>query len=590
MVAEARLNYSTAHCSDHNRWIEARSDRRNFETPDRAKNIDRLMDSPDLNRLVIDLLIVLAAGFVAGTICKRIGLSLIVGYLVIGAIIGEGSLRLVGQSHDELELLAHAGALLLLFSVGLEISVAQFARMSREILTGGAVQMLLVAAPLTAIAAMGGLSWRAAFLVGAAGALSSTILVFKALTEWGESTSVPGRRAIGVLLFQDVALVPLMLLVPLLTGSEESSLLKDAGVLLAQSLFLIVAVVIARWFVGRAMIPLLTRLRSVELIVLFTLCVLGSVCWGCYSMGLPSAMGALAAGLILNGNRISHQIDTLTLPFRETFAVVFFVTLGTLLEPMVFLEEPLLLTAGIVGIWALKSLAATIALRLTGLSWQASAGMGIGLAQLGEFSFLLLAEGVHHEIVDARVYNLMLFIAMGTLIATPQLIKIGLRWSLAARDSDPIEQMAAWPQGEAIQHALVIGLGPVGRQITSRLELLGVDVCLIDLSPINLHDYAMQGFHTVAGDAQEPDVLQRAEVSQCRLAVVCVPDDEAANRIVATLRELNPRLAILVRCRYLSSIMTAKKRGADAVVSEEGESTGALLRLCVEVVESSKLQ
>ena len=541
------------------------------------------MDAISLNRLVVDLLIVLAAGLAAGTLCKRWGISLLVGYLLIGAVIGEGGLQWVTQANHELEHLAHAGALLLLFSVGLELSLDQFRRLGREIVTGGAAQMLLVGIPFTLVAALTGLSWQASFLLGAAASLSSTILVFKALTEWGESTSVPGRRAIGILLFQDVALVPLMLVVPLLIGSDTEPLSGKVLVLLGQSLVMIAGVVIARLMVAR-LIPFLTDLRSVELIVLFALCVLGGTCWVSDWLGLPVAMGALAAGLVLNGNRISPQVDTLTLPFRESFAAVFFVTLGSLLQPSAILDEPLLLTFGLVGVVALKSMAATLALRLTGLSWIAAAGMGIGLAQMGEFSLLLLSEAANEGVIEPRTYNQMLFIAIGTLIITPQLVKLGLRWSLEPQEAVHQKRPAPQSQLEKIQHAAVIGMGPIGRQITSRLELMGVDVCLIDLSPINLHGYAQQGFHTVSGDAQEPEILRRANVEECRLAVVCVPEDRTAQRIVGALQEVNANLVIFVRCRYLSSISGIAKAGATAVVSEEGESTGALLRLCQEAV------
>lgn len=542
------------------------------------------MDELDLHRLLVDLLVVLAAGFAAGAVCRRLGVSLLVGYLVVGGIIGNGGLDWVTQSNHELDLLAHAGALLLLFSVGLELSLEQLGRGWKEILCGGAAQMLIVGVPMGALAAACGLDWRASALIGAAGALSSTILVFKALTEWGESNSVPGRRAIGILLFQDIALVPLMLVVPLLTGTGETPLLDELGQLVIKSLLLILGIVVARWAVAKCAVPLLVELRSVELMVLFTVSVLVSICWITHLLSLPSAMGALAAGLVLNGNRISMQIDTLSLPFRETFAAIFFVTLGTLLKPAAFLEEPLLLLGGLLAVLAMKSLAATIALRFTGLSWIAAAGMGIGLAQMGEFSLLLLIEGVNQGVIEESTYNQLLFIAIGTLILTPQLIKLGLRWSLEPHEEDFTDTGVAVQTDKDMQHAVVIGMGPIGRQITSRLELMGVDVCLIDQSPINLHGYAQQGFHTVAGDARELEVLRRAEISNCRLAIVCVPDDDAARQIVASLRDLNSQLVIFVRCRYLANISPLRKSGADEVVSEEGESTSALLKLCQRAV------
>lgn len=536
---------------------------------------------------VVDLLIVLAAGLLSGLVCKRIGVSLLVGYLIVGAIIGNGALSLVTQEDHELEYLARAGALLLLFSVGIEFSLEELVRLSRYFLIGGAVQILLVAVPLTAACLAFGMSWNAAILAGFAGALSSTVLVFKALSEWGQTAAPHGRRAIGILLFQDVALVPLMLLIPLLTKTGDPPSLTTFAVLSGKSLIFVVAVLLARQAIARWFVPMIARLRSVELVVLFALSVLGGACWGAFWLGLPPAIGALAAGMMLSGNRLSKQVDSIVLPFRETFAAVFFVTLGTLLDPLPFFQEPLLLTAGLVGVLVLKTAAATLALKLIGLCWPAAFGMGLGLAQLGEFSFLVLAEGVANGVISSGDYNRMLVIALGTLILTPQLLKLGLRWTRETLDEQVGEAKHAPEEGGSIQHALVIGIGPIGRQIASRLEIMGLDVCVVDLSPVNLYAFAQQGFQTVAGDARDPAVLRRALADRCRLVVVSVPDDDVANQSVRALRELNPRAAILVRCRYQSNINRAKKSGASVVVSEEQEASGALLRMCEQVVRRS---
>ena len=212
--------------------------------------------------------------------------------------------------------------------------------------------------------------------------------------------------------------------------------------------------------------------------------------------------------------------------------------------------------------------------------------MGLGLAQLGEFSFLLLAVGVEQGVISGADYNRMLFVAMGTLILTPQLLKMGLRWTGGVAHEHDENDHAGLGDQDA-RHAIVVGMGPIGRQVASRLEIMGVAVCLVDQSPINLYAFAQQGFHTVTGDASDPQVLQRAQAATCDLAVVCVPDDEATNRIVRTLRSLNPAAAVVVRVRYLGNIDRARKAGADAVISEEAEASGALLSWCERFVRPS---
>lgn len=538
--------------------------------------------------LFADLLVVILAGTLSGIACKRWGVSLLVGYLIVGAVIGRGGLGLVDGSSHELEVLAEAGALLLLFAVGIEFSFSELAKLGRFFAIGGAVQMLLVAAPLGLAAKLAGLSTSGAVLAGAAGGLSSTILVFRALAEQGRTESPAGRSAIAILLFQDVALVPLLLLVPLLTGRGEPPTLGGYLALGGKSVAFLAGVLALHLALDRFILATVARLRSVELLVLLTVTLLGLLGWTAYRLDLPPAIGAFAAGIALSGNRLTKQIDTVILPFRETFAAIFFVTLGMLLRPGAFLSEPLLLSAGLVGVLALKSLAAAVAMRACGLTWRAALGMGLGLSQLGEFSFLLVSRGVQAGLIDAENYNRMLFIALASLVLTPWLLRRGLVW--AGEPSVTLTERSAPRPGEPAEvRVVVIGIGPIGGQIAATFETSGIDVAMIDLSPINLHPYAQQGFATYAGDATDLDVLERAEIHDRRLAVVCVPKDDAALEIVRALRAANPRLAIIVRCRYQLSAVKLRQAGALQVVSEEQEAAGPLLRRCKEWLDGAVL-
>ena len=532
-----------------------------------------------IDAIVYDLFVILVAGWIAGVVAKRLGFSMLVGYLLAGALIGHSAFGLVAENVAEIEHLAHVGALLLLFAIGIEFSLEDLLRLSRYFVVGGSLQMVLVAVPTAMAFVLLDLPWPAAVLLASAVALSSTVVVYRALTEWGESASPAGRRAIGVLLFQDVALVPLMLLVPLLKADGGDGLASTLLYLAIKSMVFIAAVLALRRVFARWFVPLLIRLRSIELIVLFALAVLVGFCLGAHAAGLPAAMGAFAAGLVLSGNRLTHQIDALILPYRESFGAVFFVSLGMLLDPSILLVSAPLLIAGLAAVLAIKAGAATIALRVTGLPWRASAGMGLGLAQLGELSFMLLSEGLHENIITQQDYDRMLFIAMGSLILTPQLLQLGLRW-IRRSPSDDQE-----PTGQhkgllaAPREAIVIGLGPIGRRAASQLEIMGIDVCLIDSSPVNLYAYAQQGFRTVSGNAVEREVLDRADAAHCRLAVVCVPDDRAATQIVKAMHAMNPKCTIIVRCRYQAHSSALKKAGAQSVISEESETSLALLRL-----------
>ena len=538
--------------------------------------------------LVTDLLIVLAAGFVSGMVCRQMGVSMLVGYLLAGAAIGNGALGIVtGESH-ELEQLAHVGALLLLFSIGVEFSLDALLRLSRYFLLGGTLQLLLVLGPTMAACAMFGVRWETAVLVGAATAFSSTVLVFKALAEWGQTATPLGRRAIAILLFQDAALIPLILLIPYLTGEGPRPAAGDYAILAFKSLFFVTGILAVRGFIAGVLVPLLAALRSAELVVLFTLTVLGGACLGAYVLQLPSALGAFAAGLMLGDNRLSRQVDALILPYRETFAAVFFVTLGTLLRPWLLWEAPWSLSAALATVLLLKTAAAALALRAVGLGWKVAVGMGLGLSQLGEFSFVLLSEGWHHRIVSDAVYGRMMFVALGSLIATPSLLRVGLQLAGVGEGIAEEEDRERRAPAERGERGVVIGAGPIGRQVASLLETLGVDVCVVDLSPINLQPFAQQGLHAVAGDAREDEVLRRAGVDHCRLAVISVPDDRVANQVTAAVRGMNPTVSIVVRCRYQANMGSLRRAGADAVVSEEAQAAGPLLEWCRRITQGSR--
>ncbi|MDA8697315.1 cation:proton antiporter [Rhodopirellula sp.] len=545
------------------------------------------MDNFLIDSVATDFLAVLIGGLVAGIICKRTGVSMLVGYLLIGAFIGQGCLGLVSQDDHELELMASAGALLLLFAVGLEFSIEQLVRLRKFIFLGGAFQMTLVIVPVYFVARLAGFSWAASCLLGASASLSSTILVFKALNEWGQAATPHGRRAIAMLLFQDVALVPVMLLVPALSPNGDVGLATKLVYLALTASLVVIAVYWIRRWIARFIVPSLIELRSTELVVLFAVIVLSGACWISDLLEMPAAVGALASGLMLSGNRLTHQIDTLILPFRETFAAIFFVTLGSLLSPQIFFEQPILMLGILGGIVLIKASAATVSLKITGLPWRQSFGSGLGLSQLGEFSFLLVGAGVAEGIFNQEDYQRTLFVAIGTLVLTPQLIKVGLKLGRLGNEVDDVDDRGKTAFAGATR-AIVVGIGVIGGRTAARLETLGVQVCLVDHSPLNLYPFAQQGFQTVTGDALDDRVLKRLELVDSQMAVVSVPDDLNAIQIVAKLRERNPDFFILVRCRYFLNIGPLEKAGASRVVSEEKETSSVITQICEKLLWESR--
>ncbi len=523
-----------------------------------------------------DVLLILAAGLVAALACRRIGISPLLGYLLAGAVLGPGVLGWVSDKNHEIEHIAEAGVFLLLFSIGLEFSLDELAALGRSLLVGGSVQMALVAVPAGVVLWLVGHPTPAVILMSSALAFSSTVLVFKGLAETGHSTTKAGRRAIGILLFQDAALVPLLLLVPLLTQNGKIASWWDYVLLTMNSALFIGSIVVVRLVLRRWIVPALAGFRSPELVVLFTLVLLGGVTLAAYRIGLPPALGAFAAGLILSGYRWTAQMDALVLPFRESFAAIFFVSLGLLFEADAIGSHPVEMVAAFLLLLVGKIVAALVALKLTGLSWRSSFGLSLGLAHVGEFAFVLLLLGLDEGLVERGTYQKFVALAFGTLLLTPLLLKWGLRYvGDTQRDTQPTTYFGA----QAVRSALVVGVGPGGRQGAAPLDTTGLEVHLVDRSAVNLYPFAQQGFHTVAGDATDHDILEAAGASKAALVIVCVPDDKVALEIVRLVRTQTAEAMVVVRCRFQASESTLLKAGANVVVNEETQVSRKLSSL-----------
>jgi CPA2 family monovalent cation:H+ antiporter-2 len=212
--------------------------------------------------------------------------------------------------------------------------------------------------------------------------------------------------------------------------------------------------------------------------------------------------------------------------------------------------------------------------------------MGLGISQLGEFSFMIAAMGLNEKVISQETFNKLLLMALGSLILTPFMLKFGLKYIQSTlNDTDATEQSKLSENGH-LPHAIIIGMGPIGRLVASRLETLGVEVSLVDLSPVNLQKFAQAGFHTISGDASDPGTLSYAGAMHCQLAVISVPDDMRAIEIVLSLRKMNPQTNIVVRCRYQSNVSPLKKAGATQIISEEVEASSSILKWCEKIVAS----
>jgi monovalent cation:H+ antiporter-2, CPA2 family len=528
--------------------------------------------------MLADLLVLLLASVPIAFICHRLRLPVMVGFMVTGVLIGPSALKLIKDLHA-IELLAEVGIALLLFTIGLEFSLRRLMEMKRLVLGGGGLQVVLTILIALAVEKLLGKPANQALFFGFLVALSSTAIVLKSYAERLEIDTLYGRASVGILLFQDLCIVPMMLLVPILSGQEGSSV-ANIALAIGKSAAVIGGIV----FTARKIVPLLlyhvARLRSSEVFIIFVVLVSLGTAWLTSRFGLSMAVGAFIAGLVLSESEYSHQIVSDILPFRDVFNSVFFVSIGMLLSlnslAQNFPAVMILLAAVIVG----KAIVVAMVARLLRYSLRVSIALGIGLAQVGEFSFILAKAGSAQNLLSQPDYQLFLAASVLSMIATPFLIHVAPKISLsleswlgavAAPSRETPGERA--PERGLNRHVIVIGYGVNGRNVSKVLHRLGIPYLVLELNAETVRAAAVRGVPIRYCDAGRRQVLRHAGVEQAAIMVVAISDALVTRRAVSLARELNPDLHIIVRTRYMSEVGELFDLGASEVIPEEFETS-----------------
>jgi monovalent cation:H+ antiporter-2, CPA2 family len=525
-----------------------------------------------------DLLILLCASIPIAFACSRLRLPVIVGFMVTGAVIGPYGLGLI-EDVRAVEVLAEIGVVLLLFTIGLEFSLRRMLEMKRLVLGGGGLQVMLTVLAVVGLALLLRRPLNQAIFFGFLFALSSTAIVLKSYMDRLEIDTPHGRAGVGVLLFQDLCIVPMMLLVPILSGREGSSFANVAATL-AAALAVVAAVILTARFVVPFLLARVVRLRSREVFIIFVVLVSLGTAWLTSHFGLSMALGAFIAGIVLAESEYSHQIVSDIMPFRDIFNSVFFVSIGMLLSVGFVAAHPLtvLLWAGalILG----KAAIIILVVRLLGHALRVATMVGVGLAQVGEFSFILAKVGVAQGLLSGDDYQRFLAAAILSMIATPFLIEAAPRISFAvhARFSpdSPLEpRIATLTPGEhrLRDHVVVVGYGMNGRNLTKVLHRLGIAYLVLELNAETVRAARAQGVPIQYGDSTRREVLSHVGVARAAILVVAISDPLATRHTVALAREMNPALKIIARTRYMSELPELYALGADQVIPEEFETS-----------------
>lgn len=536
-----------------------------------------------------DIILIVCAGFIGGLIARRLGQPLLVGYIAAGVLVGPNTAGpTVGDVH-EIELLAEIGVALLLFALGLEVSFKDLMRVRNVALIGGPIQiglsMLLGYGIGTGVLGWGGVD---SVWLGAMVALSSTMVTLKILLSQGTANTLASRVMIGMLIVQDLAVAPLLIILPKLNDLESAAPeLAWAGV---QAAAFLAAMIVVGTRVIPWMLKKIVGWREHELFLVAVLALGVGIGYGTYLFGLSLAFGAFVAGMVLSESEMSHQALADIIPLRDIFGLLFFASAGMLFDPAFLIERfgDVALTVALVILG--KALIFGLIARAFGYGNRAPFIIGLGLAQIGEFSFVLARVGASAGSISEDVYSLILTATLATMVLSPLLSKLsGPLYSLWRRmvPQDAPLQTIQMPEETLRDHVVVAGYGRTGRAAVQVMGRIGAPYVVVDFDHERIEDCLRAQHRGVWGDATRLQTLEATGIHDARLLFLTIPDAATMRMVIEKARELNPKIEIVARALYSDHLRELRDLGIHNAVQPELEAGLAMVRLVLARYQAS---
>jgi len=524
-----------------------------------------------------DIAIIFAFASLVNYIFTRIKVPTIIGYLLTGVIVGPKLLGII-KAPQELELMAEIGVVLLLFMIGMEFSLNHLFKIRRRVFLGGFLQLILTTLVTTLLVHISDLNWKACLFIGFLTALSSTAIVLKILQDRSEITSNYGRTVLGILIFQDIVLVPLMLFTPFLGGGEIDY--KAQLFLLAiKSVFIIGFLYIGnRWLMPR-LLRRIAMTRNQELFMMIVLLICISFALLTYQMGMPLAFGAFLAGLMISESEYSHNAFGNLITFRDTFTSFFFVSIGMLLDLNFLADHFIIITATVIAVVLIKMLVGGLTAFLLGHTFKGTVLVGIALSQVGEFSFILAKLGKDFLILDEFLYQIFLAVAIITMSISPFLIMLGSNITnlllklpipqLMIKGLFPLKQIDI----PVLQnHLVIIGKDSRAQNLSKMAKYYNLPYVSIIFDPEIARQRQEKGETVVYGDAFNLPILEKAYVGNAHIIVISIGKLDVLKVIIRKIKQLNKHATIVVRTQHIEDIEALYKIGATQVFPEEFET------------------
>lgn len=525
-----------------------------------------------------DLAIIVGMSAIALYILSKLKLPAIVGFLITGMFIGPYGFAWIGAV-EEVEILAEIGVVLLLFSIGVEFSLSKLAKIKKQVLVGGSLQTTLtIVVAFLFYLAIGAPANNAVF-VGFLIALSSTAVALKILQDRAELESPHGRVSLAILIFQDILIVPLMLITPILGGESANPYLAILAMGAKGILIVIVVYLLARHGVPLILYSV-TRTRNRELFQLAVLSIGLITAWFTSWLGLSLGLGAFMAGLIISESEYSQEALGWVLPFKDLFLSFFFVSIGMLLNIQYFFMHLPLIIVATLAVMGLKHVIAAASCIAVGSPLRSAVLAGGAVCQIGEFSFILATTGMYYGLISDSAYQLFLAVSILSLVLTPFAIQFAplvaqaaMRLPIPNRIKYGVVEEGDSSERKLTDHAIIIGFGINGGNLAKAAKIAEIPYIIIEMNPETVRIQRDAGEPIFYGDAAHEAVLEHAHIHSARVLVITIADPASAARIIDLAKRMNPSIHIIVRTRFVQEVQPLFKLGADEVIPEEFETS-----------------
>lgn len=531
----------------------------------------------------------------SASILARLRQPNLIGYLIAGMLIGPHGFGLV--PYENVELLSEIGIGLLMFTIGVELSIPQLLRVKNISIFGGTLMVVATTAICLGLAGLFHWTHAEALVWGLTSGISSTVVVLKLLAERGEVGSAHGNVCTGILLFQDVISIPILVFIPMLAGNYVGgSKATEIALLMGRLVgFLALVFVLGRFIVPR-LLRFVANTHSKELFSIAILCVTLAIAALTNEMGLSLALGAFVAGLIVSESDFGNQAASEVLPMKDAFSAIFFVSVGMLLNFSYFLQKWPTFTLGLAFIIALKFFVILGIGFLFRYTSKISVFVALALAQIGEFGFLILLAAKKNGILDENSYQKILGVSILSIVCTPYILKLypelkryfaflnSTEWIGRSNQQAHSELAEVKPgqEHELKNHVIICGYGPTGNIVAKKLQSAGLSVVIIDLNYKMIQSLKSSKQYAIYGDSSSSIVLEAAGLHQASLLIVTIPDPAAMRSLIKKVKKLCPALPVVLRVKYMSDRDHLLSLGADDVVWEEYEAGVELSKRALE--------